>query len=169
MDTSRFEEALARVKGLKEDDRLEEAYELIEELLKEYPLHPTLLIKKSAYARLLGRLQSLEDPSEAIDPLEAAIAVSPHNVEARIELGYVEYALKDDSEAALKIFEEAGRVAASSLIRAYEGRIKSLVDLGLLDDARVLMDRLRGMFDGFDDSAEEELEVFDVVLNIPEL
>nr|EUJ13243.1 hypothetical protein RSP673_16900 [Ralstonia solanacearum P673] len=80
---------------------------------------------------------SLEDAELA---LERAIAVDDGYTASYLELGYLNYAVKDDSRKALEIFSIGFEKAKSNMLDMQLGMAKSLVDIGKKDEALSIVD-----------------------------
>ncbi|WP_197339960.1 hypothetical protein [Ralstonia solanacearum] len=101
-------------------------------------LSPDLLVHKARAIQLSDGVEySLEDAELA---LERAIAVDDGYTVSYLELGYLNYAVKDDSRKALEIFSIGFEKTKSNMLDMQLGMAKSLVDIGRKDEALSIID-----------------------------
>ena len=114
-----------------EKRRYPEIVKVTRRLLSEFPgVVPLLVYKAMAIQQLdeeaAGRLATL---GEAFDALSLAVELDPQSVDALTELGFYLYAIQNDANRALDVFERGIRIGAQSLREAYVGRVKCLLEL----------------------------------------
>lgn len=141
---------------LRAEEKFDEAVEELLRIGRERALTPPELVLKG----MLIQMGSEAVPCTLADVEEAyreALAIDENYVPALIELGWVHYAVLDETAKALPLFESAIEVARAQFLEAIEGKMKCLAELQSPEAARsFLREMSRGAIDV--DALENKLD-----------
>jgi predicted Zn-dependent protease len=139
--SSTYAKSLADVLTLWDDEKYDRALKRIEEMRKQWPGNPHLLV-------LAARLIQLQDePTQTLNDakrlIQQAIELDKQSPEAAIEFGYFLDAVDDDPTSASKAFAQGISAARQLLIEGLLGQTHSLLELEERDEAvRCLVEAL---------------------------
>jgi len=107
----------------------------VRELLRRYPEVPALLVYKGMALQLAddNGKDHLKEAREALKAAADLVLGVPYPV---TEFAYFLYAVDDNSQKALKLFERARIDGLTIVEQAYIGSIKALIDLGQINRAK---------------------------------
>lgn len=131
------------IEALWRSRRFREAIVSAEKLLAKHPYFVPVLVLRARAIQLLeddSRYPRLEDAKRS---LVLATRIDPTAVNALNELAFYTFAVEDDSETALALFDRSISIGLKYVREAYLGRIKALVDLGKADRYRKSMREVR--------------------------
>jgi tetratricopeptide (TPR) repeat protein len=128
-----FQRKLAKVYRCWENDELDAALQLVEQMKEEWPGNAQLHV-------LWASLVQLQDePTHSLDDvkhvLQQAIILEKDSPIGPIELGYYHDSVEDNPEEAKKAFSDAIRLSRRLLIDALLGQTKALIQLDQKDEA----------------------------------
>jgi tetratricopeptide (TPR) repeat protein len=162
MNIQEFKNNLDQLDTLHQQCNYESALRLTKNLLSDFPYSVEILIKYAKLIQLMDKdnLQDYPSLEESMKSLLAAYILSDKSIDARIELGYFEYALKDSANEAIKYFNEAEEIAKAGLKSAMIGQIKCHLDISNIPDAKEVIEKAKMIFpnDGDIEILEFELE-----------
>jgi tetratricopeptide (TPR) repeat protein len=109
-------------------------FAILEHLLTVSPFSVELLLLRGRTLQLMSDEDAQQFPQATLEEahrnLKDAVALSPKNQEALLELAHFEYAVLDRSEEALELFSRAEQFALQWLGDAILGEAKCAADLG---------------------------------------
>jgi tetratricopeptide (TPR) repeat protein len=123
------------VKELVNAERFDEAVEELVRLEKERALSLPELVAKGELIQL-GSATISHDLDEARRSFQDALDIDESYVPALIELAFFHYAVEDDSQQALPLFEKAVEICIRQLTEAVEGKMKCIEELHSAEAAR---------------------------------
>jgi tetratricopeptide (TPR) repeat protein len=131
--TRSFKQKVAEVLRLRDDKQYDRALAVVEELQTIWPGNPQLYILWACLVQLQENAEhGLEEVKAA---LQEAIDLDKDSPAAAVELGYFLDNVKDNPQAASKVFVEAILAARRLLIDGLVGRTKALLQLNKRDEA----------------------------------
>jgi tetratricopeptide (TPR) repeat protein len=151
-----YREALDSAYELASAGRRGEAFRLVNDLLRDGPPSPELLVLRAQLIQLLTGDECERNPDATLESAEeslrTACAVAPDSARPLMELGYFEYAVIERSDDALEHFAAAERILEQDLRECLVGAARAYFDLGRPDEAWEVVARLRVFFPDFDAS-----------------
>ena len=128
-----FKREISAIRRLWADSQFSEAIAKVEDLRREYPGNPQVLVMWASLVQLVEDSEhSLDDAREA---LRLAVELDETSPGASIELGHYFDSVEDDPASASKAFASAAAIAKKLLVDALAGQGKSYLQLNRRTDA----------------------------------
>ncbi|MEW6608953.1 MAG: hypothetical protein AB1414_16155 [bacterium] len=131
-----LKEKMEAIEILEKQEDFRKSLKEVQHLLTEFPYLTPLLVLKGELIQLLDEEDSnqwkLEDAKEA---LEQAVAIDEKSIDALLELAFYSYAVEDNNEIALHLFEKSINMSRKFLEEAYGGKCKCLFETNRKEEA----------------------------------
>lgn len=120
---------IAKARRLWRDGRRDLALTEVQRLLTEWPDNTRLLVMRAQLTQLQDDADGVPTLDDAKNDLQKASELDDQSPAALIELGYLCYAVEDDSKAASRHFKKALNLCVDLLTQALVGHAGALADL----------------------------------------
>src|SRR5437588_2074085 len=143
MDIQSYKRRLNAVIKLSRQERYDQALNVVEQLLEEFPLSSDLLVRRGCLIQLSDEADNPGRTLQAArESLETARVLAPDCVEPLIELGHFMYAVEDKPDEALEYFRTARTRAEEELQEAMTGEARCYLDQGRFSEAQAIAEQL---------------------------
>jgi len=155
-DITKYKKSVDQLLSIYRKKQFWESYDLVNELLDQYPCAVDLLVLRSMIIQLLDKREGREVPSPDLVKQDLLIAcqLAPGAIEPFIELGHFEYAVMDRPDEGMKHFITAQQNADNGMKAALIGRIKCHADMGEMQQAKELLAMARKNY-----ADDDEIEI----------